>query len=974
MAGKVPRWRLLILFILGTGLHHVFYAQGTNLGTPPIRNFSKKEYRGGTQNWDVAQDERRMLYWANNDGLLRYDGTSWQCFPVPNRTIVRSVAIHRNGRIYTGAQSEIGYFEPGSNGRLTYQSLLLLLPEDQRNFEDVWDIIFFGDDVFFRTNKLVFQYTGERLHIHQPGGDLHALFATSSALILQQSLHELLEFKGSSFTIHRRMEDLGSPITGVFPWAGDTTLMTTLKHGIFFLTAHGHYGAWTTPYDTWIKEKRIYSSTLLPGSFIALGTSLDGLIVMDQHRRIYRHLYKKHGLQNNNILNCFADQSGNLWLGLDNGIDMIVFDSRYHFVFPDEDLHATGYAASLQEGKLYLGVSNGTYVAPWQTYYPPMQEPLFVKAGQSDGQVWSLNLAGGRLLMGHHEGAFELVGDAARRIGQQNGVWTFVPLQDDYLMAGTYEGLALYKKTPQGWTYDGMIRGLDESCRILVRDADGAVWVSHPYRGLYHVRWTPFSKFDPEITYYNHTHGLPSHLNNYVFRIAGKAVFGTERGVYHFDPQQKRFVPDPDFNLIFGKEHRIKYMKEDPQGNIWYATDEEAGRLRVKDFGVKKEVQKQVFPELHGRLAGGFEFIYPIDPHNVIIGTEEGFIHLNPAVPYRQDTTLHLILTNVTAFGKTDSVLFGGYPASSATGDQVPVLASGMNHLNFTYSATDFKDPTLLRYRTRLAGLEDEWSSWTTESRRSITNLNPGKYTFEVQAAVKHGIESEIVRFAFRIKPPWYTSGTAILLYSLSVMGLFAGFVMRQRHRFESEKAQLTETHQQKEAEQSRMVEASRAALTEIQNEKLEVEIKYKNQELALTTMHLVQKAEILLGIKDGLLQLQEKSKNPEIKKDLQQLLNLLNFDVKLDEDWAQFAFHFDQVHVDFLKHLREAFPQLSTNDCKLCAYLRMNLSTKDIAPLLNISVRGVEGSRYRLRKKLGLPNDANLTDFILNLTPSGDA
>jgi DNA-binding CsgD family transcriptional regulator len=102
------------------------------------------------------------------------------------------------------------------------------------------------------------------------------------------------------------------------------------------------------------------------------------------------------------------------------------------------------------------------------------------------------------------------------------------------------------------------------------------------------------------------------------------------------------------------------------------------------------------------------------------------------------------------------------------------------------------------------------------------------------------------------------------------------------------------------------------------------------------------------------------------VKKDIHQLLNLVNFDVKLDEDWEHFAHHFDQVHVDFLKNLRERFPQLSASDLKLCAYLRMNLSTKEIAPLLNISVRGVEGSRYRLRKKLDLPNDANLTDFIL--------
>jgi DNA-binding CsgD family transcriptional regulator len=165
-----------------------------------------------------------------------------------------------------------------------------------------------------------------------------------------------------------------------------------------------------------------------------------------------------------------------------------------------------------------------------------------------------------------------------------------------------------------------------------------------------------------------------------------------------------------------------------------------------------------------------------------------------------------------------------------------------------------------------------------------------------------------------------------------------------------------------------REAELSKAALSEIQNEKLGVEIKYKNQELALTTMHLVQKAEILLAVQEGLHHIRDKSPDQGVKKEVQQLLNMVNFDVKLDNDWEHFAQYFDQVHVDFLKQLRDRFPQLSTSDLKLCAYLRMNLSTKEIAPLLNISVRGVEGSRYRLRKKLNLSNDANLTEFILSL------
>jgi len=154
-----------------------------------------------------------------------------------------------------------------------------------------------------------------------------------------------------------------------------------------------------------------------------------------------------------------------------------------------------------------------------------------------------------------------------------------------------------------------------------------------------------------------------------------------------------------------------------------------------------------------------------------------------------------------------------------------------------------------------------------------------------------------------------------------------------------------------------------------LKNEKLLNEIKFKNQELASSTMHIVQKTEILDKIKAELQKAHEEmgSKtmvNGQIKK----VLSLIRDNIRLDKNWDQFAHHFDQVHIDFNKRLKENHPELSPNDLKLCAYLRMNLATKEIAPLLNISTRGVEISRYRLRKKLNLDRETHLSYFLSNI------
>jgi hypothetical protein len=175
---------------------------------------------------------------------------------------------------------------------------------------------------------------------------------------------------------------------------------------------------------------------------------------------------------------------------------------------------------------------------------------------------------------------------------------------------------------------------------------------------LYHVIWNENAKYDPSIKFFDQSGGLPSNLNNYVFSIAGKAVFGTEKGVYQFDRSQDRFVPDTSFNHLLGADHRVKAMKEDAKGNIWYVTDDEVGLLVVNDLGVKKEVSKKIFPELEGKLVGGFEFIYPVDENNVLFGTEEGFVHYDAHPAKEEHPTLKIILNSIRASRIQDSVLF----------------------------------------------------------------------------------------------------------------------------------------------------------------------------------------------------------------------------------------------------------------------------------------------------------------------------
>lgn len=974
---RLPHW--LVFFLTGMlwalAPSDLVWVQGMNLGVPPIWNFPKTVYHGGTQNWGMAQDSRGVLYVANNEGLLEYTGARWSCYPVANKTVVRSVTVARDGRIFVGAQSEMGYFAPSENGSLRYHSLVPLLPVNERSFEDVWHVVIHGESVFFQTESTVFEYAPDGvMRLHKPGGLLSALFETPRGLLLQHQYQYLCVFQEGAFRMAFSNPDLNSALTGCMHASGDTLLFASLKNGLFELTPQ-HLVRSPTPHDALLYKHRIYSAAGLSKGMMALGTSTGGLFILDRQKRVFRHLLQSHGLQNNNILYTFSDRYNNLWLGLDNGIDYMAPFSPFTHLLPDGTLHGTGYAAALSDGWLYLGVSNGAYRIPWKTHYDPPQQSGFESVAGSEGQVWSLKPCNGQLLMGHHEGAFELHDLQSRLLYAQTGVWNFLPLSPQYLLSGTYNGLILYGKSSNGWQPERRVEGIAESCRFLVKDDDGRVWVSHPYRGIFSVVWPGDFLRPPEVRFFNKTHGLPSDLNNFVFSISGKAVFATERGIFRFDARQSAFFPDTLFNHLLGNVGAVRYLREDISGNIWYVSEKEIGMLEVEDFGIRKKIHKRLFPDLNEKMVSGFEFIFPADSNNIFFGAEQGFLHYYRPLQYQTDTSVSVLIERVMAGnGQRDSLVFGGWWISEhgthadQPGSVRPLLPPTLNQLTFYFASPQFAHRSQTEYRFRLKGFDNAWSSWSAESVRHFTNLPPGTYCFEVQARSKNTYYSAVSSFFFKIRAPWYATSLAVIAYLFACVGVLGALWYRQKRRFEHEKHSMVVQHQQITDEQRRAVEASQAAVSDILRSKLENEIRFKNQELATATMHLVQKGEILQTVQQNLHQILQQSTNQAVKKEIQQLLNLLNFDTALDEDWDQFAHHFDQVHVDFLKRVRERYPHLSNTDYKLSAYLRMNLSTKEIAPLMNISVRGVEASRYRLRKKLGLSNDANLTDCILNI------
>ena len=944
------------------------FGQNT-IGFPDIINYSKQVYKAGLQNWDIKQDKNGIVYFANNEGLLSFDGKYWNNYPLPNKTIVRSVEIGSENRIYVGGQDELGYFAPAGNGRLQYHSLVEQMAIKDRSFGDVWDIVSFKGNTYFRSPTKIFKFTDRAVVVYNPQSEWAFLGTCNGKLYAQDYKTGLLKFENEVWApvFAENMLPVNDPVTAILSIEKDSALLTTLKNGLYVLS-NARISILQSANNQFFKNDRIYAATLVNKTWVALATNNNGIYITDLKGNIIQQFARTEGLQNNNVLSIFLDSQRNLWLGLDNGIDLITYNNAIKQIKPlSQD--GSGYTAIIYDKHLFLGTSNGVFSVPMQA----MQDMSFSKGNftavnNTKGQTWGLANINNQLLLGHHEGAFTIKDNTAVPISINRGFWNFVPLSNTFpaasIVAGGYNGLALFNYINGQFIYSKAIAGFAESSRFVAIDKDDNIWVSHPYHGVFKIVNNPDGSYATFI--YKEDKGLPSLLNNHIYTIKNELVVATEKGVYVYDKQKDVFQQSSFYKKLIG-DQSIRYLKEDMSGNIWFIHEKTLG---VIDFS-KKEPAIIYLPELNNKMLSGFEFIYPVNENNIFLGGEKGFYHINYE-KYRQTVTqLRANIRTLKIINQTDSLLFGGYYNNETQVQDeknIPAINHKWKTLRFEYSSSLFGNQSNLEYSSRLKGYDNNWSEWTNRTEKEYTNLPPGNFTFEVKVRNNLGAESAIAFYIFKMLPPWYKANGAKIIYLLMLAaGLF--FLYRlQEKKFKSQQIKY-------EAEQEKLryiheLELTKTAseLVALRNEKLEGEISYKNSELASSAMHLVKKGELVSKMKTELTHVMKGISNPQAEAELKKMIRSISEDDNMDQEWENFALHFDKVHSDFISALKEKHPGISNNEIKLCAYLRMNLSTKEIAQLMNISVRGVEVSRYRLRKKLELATEVSLFDYLINM------
>ena len=933
--------------------------QVKNLGLPKIYNYEKQNYHSGPENWSIDFQSNKTLF-ANQAGLLVHDGSHWSTHATPLNTILRSVLVV-NDTIWIGGQSELGFFISDKSGTLHYQSITNSFVDKNYNLGEIWDLEHIDGTLFIRSSThAIYSYKEGHVTKVKEGAYLTKIKAINGSLYLyakndgtyQLDKNNQLQLLASKDEFNFTVVDLLKSNQGIY--------FLTETNGIYLFDGE-NLKPWKTNVDDYLKSKILRCGTYSNKLGFLLGTKLGGFVQLNEEGKALQILTKSNGLLNNEInkIALAADQT--LWLASQNGIDRFNFNSGHSVFFPDGELQGAVYDIIKWNGKLFFCTNNGLYTIDDKDYYNPLKDKKFDLVEGTIGQAWGLDIIDNQLFLAHQNGAYRITTQyEAIPILENTGAWKFVRLDDNLLAVGTYTGVYLIQKNDSKWQIKARVPGLDESSRVMMFDKLNNLWISHPYKKVYKITFSPDYK-SSSIKAYDKNSGLNTDSRNYVFNVEDVCIVTNETGIYNYVPETDNFEKFVALDSIFQPNIHLKRILPSGQNHYWAIASNGTQLLKKLENGKFKSIADLDNSGIDlTNLIGGFENLYPTSPLSLFLCTIKGVNNVAKIEQEEQEAIESPNFTRISLPSHRDSVVFGGY-------GEVPhlQLAKDERAIMFEFNS-GLEDPNWKNlYTYELEGVDD-WSFPSQTQSKEYNNLKNGDYTFRVMSISPSGQYSKPSVLHFTIDTPWYLSLLAKTLYAFLFLIILIGLLLIPRQQYQKSTAILETEKKNTEEQMATLKRETERELEAIKREQLETEILFKNKELAMSTMHLLQKNQTLTAIRTEVEKNLSKIKDPNAKKEVKKIISLLRTDDRLEDDWSNFSLHFDQAHHNFLKRIKAEYPQLTPKDQKLCAYLRMNLTTKEIAPLLNISVRGVEIARYRLRKKIELEKERYLNDFMM--------
>lgn len=954
------QFALFLIFIVSTPL----LCQVKNIGIPKIKNYKRTEYKGGTQNWNIDQDANGNLYFANNSGLIQFDGTSWHKYSLPNNSAIRSLKIDSAGRIFVGGNDEFGYFKSNFKGVLEYFSISKLIPKKaSKNINLIWKIHLYKGEVVFQSFTRAFFFKNNKLRYINPPHKFQFSFLINNRLYFQDKTLGILEYKNNKLIPLIGTTVLNnSEVWAMFPLPNHKLLIATLEKGLFTYD-NKTIQPWNTEANSFIKKNTSLGGSIIKNKFIILNSVLNGIAICDLNGKIVQHLNRQKGLLNNTILTSFVDSKNNLWLGLDNGITFINENSPFTYFDYSYNL-GTVYASAVHDGYLYVATNQGLFYHVWNSSF---KDEFFSRVEGTISQVWNIQVINDVLLCASNSGALVIKNNKVVKTLDNKGYFGFKPIpgRENYVIGESYNGFSVFKISPTVMDFINQIEGFDETTNTFEIELDKKyLWLKKNQSLLYQLTFSDdlkkFESIKKHIKISSTYKGIGS-----LQQIGNKVYFQTKNHFFKYSDELEDFFEDKKMSQLFRKIQPINTLIEDKYGNLWFTYNESLGVLTKEKNG--EYIQKEApFINLTGNLVNNYVSVYTTDPSNVFIGLTDGLTHYDSKISNDYITKPKAFIESFSFPG--DTIVTGNINQTNREYN----LSYSSNHVKFTFSSPVYENQENVKYSYKLEPFDENWHNWATMSIKEYTNLREGNYKMKLKAKNSYGIVSNITEVRFTISPPWYRHYIAYLVYIVFL--LVIAYIIYKRVQLKIRRNKYYETIEQRRLyleKESRIRHEQHELEKEIErlkSDKLQIKILAKDKELVNNSLQVVKKNKTLNGIISKLKEIDTTILDDSTKFEFNKLHKSIVKEVNTDKSWKDLEKHIKNVHFEFLKRLKEKYPTISPRELDLATYLLMNMSTKEIAEIMNISRGGVELARYRLRKKLDLNKKENLTGFLMSV------
>ena len=833
-------------------------AQNQDVGFPYIKNYYPSEYKAHVQNFDVVQDNRGVMYFANFRGILEFDGQTWKTIQTSKISQATALAIDSTGTIFVGAAGEIGYLHPDAKGELRFCSLVDSLNQQDRQFKYIIAILATKEGVCFVTDTSILLWNSRSFKTIKGEGPINAAYYVNEKLFFfdkRNGLQYLQNNRKIKILTGNQFSE-AVVIKGMMSYGTNKELIATGINGLLLLDENG-ISNFRTSDDKFLQQNSISCATKLKDGTLCLGTERGGIAIFYPNGTLKQKI--DQGIQSDYIRALYTDNKDVLWLALDNGISRVEIPSCLSFFDKKRGLEGAVNQIIRHGENLFFATDKGLY------HYDNTQKKYSAINGINSA-CWSILLDNNSIIAATSRGVFSTTGNSTNLLAPGFSFKLFrSTVHNSDIYVGQLDGIIHLQNINGKWIDKGKIRGVTGEVSEIQEDQNGMLWAVIATQGLVRIR--PDGNENPVL--YDETKGLPSRFGNHINKVGGTLFLTTQNGIFGFNSQSNNFAPVTTLlkDTLFPKEW-ISTIVEDSKSNIW-STGGDQTNIRIRNGDGKVSPTQILLNPVQDKT---IFTIYTEPNGKVWFGGTDGAFSYEPEIQKNMAETPKVLIRSFTIAG--DSVLFGGTfinkdhrISTIQPGQSLPLLDYSLNTVTFNFACPSFSMYEAVKFQYFLKGFESEPSAWIIDTYKEYTNLPAGEYTFTVVAKNIYGQITTPAAFKFSIKKPFYQTYIAYLLYLLFLVVLIYVAVRVRSQKLIEEKKNLENLIVERTAEVVSQKEEIEKQSEELTNKNAELEkinliVKSINSEIHFSSLlqSLLEKTKVIGGVEKATMLVHDKT------------------------------------------------------------------------------------------------------------------